>query len=74
MALTLTCNTHPETETVDGMEVCSFCATLINARLATDRHGGVWSISPTPPSYEVARCDFCHTPLGTDRMSAAVTL
>ena len=72
MALTLIAPT--DTETVAGMEVCTSCAALIAAGVATDKYGGYWEIDPTPPQFDVNHCDLCRNPMGADRVSASVTV
>ena len=72
MALTFT---HTETETINGMEVCTSCAVLVNAGVRTDdTYGGYWEISPEPPRFDVSHCDLCRNPMGADRVSASVTV
>lgn len=71
---TITQISTPERETVSGLEVCIFCASLINAGLADDGYGGQWAIDPAPPMFDVAHCDLCRNPIGADRVSASVTI
>lgn len=72
--MALTYATPTDTETVDGMEVCTACASLIASGAATDEYGGYWEINAAPPQYDVNHCDLCLNPMGADRVSASVTV
>ena len=71
MALTFTDPTI--TETVHGMEICVACAVHVAASRVGDRFGN-WQIDAASPRYETTHCDLCHSPLTSDRVSAAVEI